>query len=125
MSTVIVCGGREFRDRESLNKVLDAFHRVDPITALVSGGAPGADALAEDWAVRNKVTLFIERARWGEEGRAAGPIRNARMLRLHRPTHVIAFPGGSGTADMVKRARAADVPVITVTVASTPHQEKP
>jgi hypothetical protein len=36
------------------------------------------------------------------------------MIDEGKPELVIAFPGGSGTADMVRRARAANIPVIEV-----------
>jgi hypothetical protein len=36
-------------------------------------------------------------------------------LRVGKPDLVVAFPGGSGTADMVSRARRAHVEVFTVT----------
>lgn len=39
--------------------------------------------------------------------RLQGPMRNQRMLDEARPQVVIAFPGGSGTADMVDKVRAA------------------
>lgn len=45
------------------------------------------------------------------EGKAAGPIRNQRMLDDGKPDRVLAFPGGRGTANMVKLAKAAGVPV--------------
>jgi hypothetical protein len=32
-------------------------------------------------------------------------------LRDHKPDIVVAFPSGAGTADMVRRARKAGVPV--------------
>ena len=54
-------------------------------------------------------------ADWIRHGRAAGPIRNEQMLREGCPDLVVAFhddPGlGRGTADMVRRALAAGVPV--------------
>jgi predicted Rossmann-fold nucleotide-binding protein len=34
------------------------------------------------------------------------------MLAEGRPDAVIAFPGGKGTADMVRKARAAGLPVV-------------
>ena len=40
-----------------------------------------------------------------KHGNAAGPIRNQRMLDHGKPDIVVAFPGGSGTADMVKLSR--------------------
>ena len=46
--------------------------------------------------------------------RGAGPERNARMLAEGRPDLVVAFPGGTGTADMVRRAKAAGVRVVEV-----------
>ena len=54
-------------------------------------------------------------ADWNAHGRAAGPIRNKRMLDEGRPELVVAFPGGRGTANMVKQAKAAGVKVIEVT----------
>lgn len=36
------------------------------------------------------------------------------MLDNGKPDLIIAFPGGSGTADMIKRARKAGVTVLTV-----------
>ena len=51
---------------------------------------------------------------WEKHGRAAGPIRNKLMLDEGRPDLVVAFPGGRGTANMVKQASAASVEVIEV-----------
>jgi len=53
-------------------------------------------------------------ANWAGLGRKAGPIRNQEMLDQGRPNMVVAFPGGRGTADMVRRARGAGVEVIEV-----------
>jgi hypothetical protein len=37
------------------------------------------------------------------------------MLDMEKPDLVVAFPGGRGTADMVRRAKAAGVRVVAVT----------
>jgi hypothetical protein len=37
-------------------------------------------------------------------GRSGGPKRNQQMLEEGKPDLVLAFPGGRGTADMVRRA---------------------
>ena len=47
-------------------------------------------------------------------GKAAGPIRNQQMLDEGKPDVVIAFPGASGTADMINRAGLTNVPVVRV-----------
>lgn len=44
---------------------------------------------------------------------AAGGIRNQYMLTWH-PNLVVAFPGGTGTADMCRRARAAGLEPIEI-----------
>jgi hypothetical protein len=51
-------------------------------------------------------------ADWKRFGRAAGPMRNERMLKEGRPDLVIAFPGRTGTAGMKALAREAGVMII-------------
>ena len=72
---------------------------------VIHGGARGADDLARQWG---EISVGIEgvefRADWTAHGKAAGMIRNQRMLDEGRPDLVVAFPGGRGTADMVRRA---------------------
>jgi hypothetical protein len=41
----------------------------------------------------------------------AGPLRNYQMLEEGKPDLVVAFPGGGGTKDMVRRAVKAGVSV--------------
>lgn len=120
---VLVCGGRDYSDREVvyahldglLAKVVEAGDRL----TVIHGHARGADELADDWA-REKIASYVRvsihgfRADWTKHGRAAGPIRNQRMLDEGKPDLVVAFPGGKGTADMVRRAREAGVEVVEV-----------
>lgn len=106
---VLVCGGRDFRQRDLLNAT---FRPLFPkLSAIICGGAPGADTLAWDWAWENRVTCYRYMADWKTHGKAAGPIRNQQMIDEGKPDLVIAFPGGRGTADMVRRAKAAGVEV--------------
>lgn len=111
---VIVCGGRHYDDDVRVRGVLDAGIDGQPITELAEGGAGGADEYADEWAVMRGVESKTYNADWEKHGRAAGPIRNAEMLAKFKPDAVIAFPGGTGTADMVAKARAAGVRVIEV-----------
>lgn len=112
---VLVCGGRDYADRSSLYVVLNAAHSANPIKRLIAGGANGADALAVDWARSKNIPHTMFNADWEKHGRKAGPLRNQEMLDRGKPDIVIAFPGGRGTADMKKRAKAAGVPVVTIT----------
>lgn len=111
---ILVCGGRNYTDRERVFRVLDDLHAARGITYLAHGGAKGADRSAEAWAMSRGVAWRRWMADWKTLGKAAGPERNARMLTESRPDMVIAFPGKRGTADMVRKATAAGVPVVRV-----------
>jgi len=132
---VLVCGGRDYNDAATVYDVLSSIH----ISEVAHGGALGADKLADDWARQHWQTVSrrVYPADWNgpcdsscrsghrryrDLGRPpqpgdqtycpnAGPRRNQIMLDNFRPDLVIAFPGGRGTADMVRRAVAAGVEV--------------
>ena len=80
---------------------------------LIVGDALGADASAKLWAKHRGIPGVMCVADWKAHGKKAGPVRNARMLN-YGPHVVIHFPGGAGTADMVKRAQDAGVETIEV-----------
>lgn len=91
-----------------------ALAKLD-ISLLIHGDAPGADTLAGLYAADHGIDCVAFPANWERHGPAAGPMRNQRMLEVAKPELVIAFPGGKGTADMVRRARKAGVPVNEIT----------
>lgn len=108
---LLVCGGRDYRDRDRVYAALDKVRAKYPDIQLLHGGADGADSLAEDWADVSGVGQTVFLAQWDLYGKRAGPMRNQRMLEEGRPDAVVAFPGGSGTADMVSRAERAGLPI--------------
>lgn len=109
---VIVCGGRDFERPAFIWTKLDEFHATTPIGALIQGGGRGVDRIAAEWArTRPEIERHVCRANWANLGRAAGPIRNGRMLEW-LPDAVLAFPGGPGTADMVAQAERAGVRIV-------------
>lgn len=113
---VLVCGGRDYGNKANIFAELEMLNAFNMTLCVISGGAPGADAHAEEWARANikrgnGVSFHGFKADWDKHGKAAGPIRNQEMLDRGRPDLVLAFPGGRGTEDMVKRAEAAGIPV--------------
>lgn len=104
---VLVTGGRAYKKRETVFTALSRVHTSTPITLLVHGGARGADQYAAQWAVANGVPVKMYAADWDKYGRPAGTRRNAIMLAEAKPDLLVAFPGGTGTADMVRRAEKA------------------
>lgn len=108
---VIVCGGRDYSDRDKVEAALDELHERHDFNRIITGAAPGADTFADAWARSRGLKVERYFADWYNLGKAAGPLRNQRMLDAEKPQMVIAFPGGTGTADMVRRAEAAGVPI--------------
>lgn len=111
---LLVFGGRDYANVARLQRVLCAIHAKRPITLIIEGGAKGADRLAREWAIANGIPYVTEEANWARDGAAAGPMRNAAMLRKHSPEGAVAFPGGRGTADMAAKCEAAGVKLMRV-----------
>lgn len=127
MTRVLVCGGRDYarvaiegdtvdakravRQAARLIRVLNAAVDRLYMDELIHGGGTGADEAAANWAASVGLPTQVYRANWTAHGRAAGPIRNQQMIDEGMPDVVIAFPGGNGTADMVRRAEAAGITV--------------
>ena len=122
---VLVCGGRTYGwfagprkvvnvpEYESVYGELDKY-LIHEKLHIISGGAPGADSWAEEWARERQIPFTVYPAPWTKYGKSAGYIRNKQMLDEGKPDLVIAFPGGKGTAMMVDIARKAGVEVLTV-----------
>lgn len=112
---VLVCGGRKFFNKILFKNTMNMLHANMPITLIIHGGASGADWLAKYWAASNSIPTKEYKADWLGQGRSAGPKRNYFMLKESNPDLVVAFPGGDGTNDMIKKARKAGVEVMEIT----------
>ncbi|WP_353653849.1 DUF2493 domain-containing protein [Halomonas sp. S3-1-1] len=104
MIRCIIAGGRAFNDYALMKRKLDAIFANQSCVEIVSGGASGADSLGERYAQERGWPMKRFPADW-DLGRRAGPLRNAQMVAY--ATHLVAFPGGRGTADCVNQARGA------------------
>lgn len=127
MRRVIVCGSRDPWRKlgvsrgwvcERLYEAFDVRSRND--TVIVHGGAPGVDTIAseaaETWGLKTEPHR-AETERYGSP--AAFHIRNQAMADAGADL-LVAFPGGNGTADMVRRARKAGIHVREVRIEDTP-----
>jgi len=111
---VLVCGGRDYANKDVVFEQLDFAHRFVGIDLIIQGGAKGADALAASWAKAREVECMEIKADWDAHGKAAGPIRNRLMLEQGKPDWVYAFPGGRGTQNMIAQAKTALVSVLVI-----------
>ncbi len=106
---VIIGGGRDYDDYDGL---LEAVGQSGfDITAVVSGGAKGVDALGERYANEMNKPLFIFKADWKTHGRGAGPVRNQKMA--DKADALIAIWNGEsrGTKNMIETATKQGLPV--------------
>jgi hypothetical protein len=116
VTRILITGSRNWSDRQAVWDALDlaaAEYGIDTLT-VVHGGCPtGADDAATRWAFQRGVTLDVFLARWQTEGRrAAGPLRNRRMVEAGADL-CLAFPLGEsrGTRGCMALATAAGIPV--------------
>lgn len=104
---VVVAGSRS-DDGSRVRADLDELKRRHGRLQVAEGGARGADAAAAEWAEQaRRVRHKQYKADWAGQHRAAGPIRNRKMIDSERPDVVLAYPSGSGrgTQDLVAYAR--------------------
>lgn len=114
---LLVCGGRDFDDKGAAFMAMDRVLTKKRVVLVIHGDCRdrdgrlrGGDRWADEWAASRGIEPRRCPADWRGQGKAAGPQRNAYMLTL-KPDGVLALPGGRGTADMVRQAEGAGIPV--------------
>lgn len=111
MTSLAIVGSRSFTDYRLLKETVDGFYASPgkEITEIVSGGAKGADTLAERYAKENNIPLIRLRPKWkdskGVYNARAGFDRNKDIVA--RSEHVVAFWDGksTGTRDSINEAK--------------------
>lgn len=148
---VLVCGSRDYgmfinhqgkrtfnwNSLESLTlwNVLEGYRAdwreqsLNPFV-VIEGRALGADQIAGEWAnkqIRNG-NRYIQHemfpADWQNHGKAAGPIRNKKMLEVGKPTLILAFSNNfeasKGTKNMIEQGMKAGVLVVKIEIPPLP-----
>jgi len=120
---LVVTGGRNhppfkiFKEQLWLDRIREAMEPVYHVQELWHGAAKGADSNAEAWAFKRGLIVCQWPAEWGKYGKAAGRIRNRRMVREMQRVQdlcvLLSFPGGRGTAHMTNSCREAGLNVFT------------
>jgi UDP-N-acetylmuramoylalanine-D-glutamate ligase len=131
---VLVCGGRDYNNFGTFGIAMDMVHdellSANPPTVVIHGwpntgvndmahrwaDIHGYDVLAfsSDWNDLSNMDAIIKKRRHDPacDVRSSLHRRHQRMLDEGRPDLCVAFPGGSGTDDMVARARRAGIKII-------------
>lgn len=111
---ILVCGGRDYADRDCLCYVLNLTLGELGAFTVVQGDCRGADRMAGDWAIKHGMKVEVYPANWDVHGKAAGFIRNKEMVEV--ADRVIAFWDGQskGTAHTIELAQSRNIPVYVV-----------
>lgn len=122
----IIAGGRFYKFTPADIAWLDGLRISLPITEVVCGHAPGADSEGWNWAYEREIQIkdfYAAWTRWGipeavvgirpdgsKYNKLAGLWRNQEMADY--ADALVAFPGGTGTADMIDRATKKGLKII-------------
>lgn len=109
-----IIGSRTFTDfdylKSKVNKIIESYN----IDRIISGGANGADTLAEIYANKYNICTTIFSANWEKYGKKAGYIRNKEIV--NRSDMGIAFWDGQskGTRHTIKLFKSSKKEIIII-----------
>ena len=83
-------------------------------TLIISGGAKGIDALAEEYADKHKISKLIMRPDYKKYGKAAPLLRNKKMVDLSDIIIIIWDGKSKGTKFTIDYAKAQGKEVIII-----------
>lgn len=121
---VLVTGSRDWQDPIRIGDALIDQLPTDgtPMTVVCGDCPTGADATTRTWVqwvqsrTRSPVTCETHHADWHLHGKAAGPIRNQKMIDSGADICLSFIRGGSpGATDCTRRAEAAGITTIRFT----------
>jgi hypothetical protein len=112
--TIAVVGSRSFNNYRMVVNTLDKHLILSKSYRFVSGGACGADRLAERYAKERDIPMVVVKPEWGKYGRSAGYINNTKIVEM--ADMVIAFWNGTspGTKHAIKKAEENNKKVILI-----------
>lgn len=114
---VLICGDRDWDKPAAIEIILEGLVTTTQWLIVIEGCAPGADKVACEWEDVDATHEHYP-ADWEKYHKAAGPIRNKKMLEEGKPDVVFAFHDklekSKGTKNMVEISSKAGVPVYVV-----------
>jgi hypothetical protein len=117
---IIIAGSRNMTDYSLMKLTWTEYIQRHGLKAeeltIISGGAAGADKLAERLAKETGIACRIMKADWEAHGKSAGQIRNNAMAKAAGPApdgRLLAYWDGEspGTEGMIRSAKRAGLHV--------------
>jgi len=109
-----IIGSRTFNNFDLVEQTITNNFVISSITKIISGGAKGADTLAEQWAAAHDKELQVFNAKWGEYGKSAGFKRNIEIVEA--ADQVLCFWDGvsAGTASSIELCKKHNKPCTVI-----------
>ncbi len=108
---LVVAGGRKFKDKARVFRILSKIHVEHPDLEIVSGLAKGPDSFGKEWAEANGVKCHEFPANWNKFGKRAGYLRNEEMAEFGTAVLVFWDSVSKGTEHMINLGRKYGLPV--------------
>ena len=111
---VAIIGSRSFNDFDRFNEEMKKIKFK--VSTVISGGATGADSLAEAWANTNGIVTEVYLPNWAKFGKRAGFIRNQDIISNSEAC--IAFWDGKskGTLHSIELAKNKNIPITVIII---------
>lgn len=112
----LIAGSRVFTEYDHMRLELSfQFHAFDTKEMIIlSGGAKGADTLAEQYAKENNITFKLMPANWKKYGKVAGFIRNKEMAEIADRAIVFWDGKSKGTKHTIAQMVEKKKPVVII-----------
>jgi predicted Rossmann fold nucleotide-binding protein DprA/Smf involved in DNA uptake len=107
-----IVGSRRFNDYELMKKVLDPVK--DKIGMIISGGAIGADTLAQRYAKENGIVIVIYYPNYSKYGKKAPLVRNVVIANMAEKMIAFAYKDSIGTRHVISKMKQLGKPVAII-----------
>nr|WQM87146.1 GTP-binding domain [Marseillevirus cajuinensis] len=113
MERIGIVGGRDFQDKSLFAREMRKIWKQHEFSAVVSGGAKGADRFAEAWAKKKGIPLIVHRPE-DPKNKRDYILRNKKIVE--DSSFVVAFWDGlsKGTKSTIDFAERQKVPYVVV-----------
>jgi hypothetical protein len=109
-----IVGSRTFTNYALLESTILHFMKNNNVIQIITGGAKGADTLAEKFATENNIQCIVFKPDWKKSWKRAGFMRNTTIVE--NSDYVIAFWDGrsTGTLDTLTKCEKLNVEALII-----------
>lgn len=111
---IAIIGSRLFSGMSKISDYLDENLKSLSDLTIVSGGAAGVDAAAKSYALKRNISFIELKADWRSFGRAAGPVRNKKIVDMVDKVYAFWDGQSKGTLHVIEYAGKLGKPCLVL-----------